>query len=69
MRSLGVNLQPADQIEVDRFIDEVQQLLNEEDFSQAWQKGLAMTIQEATDYALSDEGQEELPGESSRIAQ
>ena len=69
MRSLGVNLQPADQIEVDRFIDEVQQLLNEEDFSQAWQKGLAMTIQEATDYALCDEGQEELPGESSRIAQ
>jgi predicted ATPase/DNA-binding CsgD family transcriptional regulator len=63
MGSLGVNQQPADQIEVDRFIDEVQQALGEEEFSQAWRKGLEMTIQEATDYALSDAGEDKLPSE------
>jgi hypothetical protein len=63
MGSLGTNQQPADQVEVDRFTDEVQQALGEEKFSQAWRKGLAMTIQEATDYALSDADVDELPGE------
>jgi predicted ATPase/DNA-binding CsgD family transcriptional regulator len=63
MGSLGTNQQPADQVEIDRFTDEVQQALGEEKFSQAWRKGLAMTIQEATDYALSDADEDELPGE------
>ena len=63
MGSLGTNQQPADQVEVDRFTDEVQQALGEEKFSQAWRKGLAMTIQEATDYALSEAGEDKLPGE------
>jgi predicted ATPase/DNA-binding CsgD family transcriptional regulator len=63
MESLGTNQQPADQVEVDRFTDEVKQVLGEEKFSQAWRKGLAMTIQEATDYALSDADEYELPGE------
>jgi predicted ATPase len=63
MGSLGVNQQPADKVEVDRFTYEVQQALGEEEFSQAWRKGLAMTIQEATDYALSDAGEDELSGE------
>ena len=63
MESLGTNQQPADQVEVDRFTDEVQKVLGEEQFSQAWRKGLAMTIQEATDYALSDADEYELPGE------
>ncbi len=63
MELLGVNQQPADQVEVDRFTDEAQQALGVEEFSQAWRKGLEMTIQEAIDYALSDAGEDELPGQ------
>jgi non-specific serine/threonine protein kinase len=63
MESLGTNQQPADQVEVDQFTDEVRQALGEEEFSRAWRKGLDMTFQEATDYALSDAAEDELPGE------
>jgi predicted ATPase/DNA-binding CsgD family transcriptional regulator len=53
MLSSGINQQPADQIEVEKFQSAVRQALGEEAFQQAWQAGHEMSIEEALDYALN----------------
>jgi predicted ATPase/DNA-binding CsgD family transcriptional regulator len=62
MESLGENQQPADQHDIDRFAREIQQELGEEAFRQAWQEGQAMTIEEAIEYALLDDDEDEGSG-------
>jgi hypothetical protein len=53
MGQLG--LQPTDQAEINRFETSIREQLDEEAFRSAWEKGQAMSLDEAIAYAL-DEG-------------
>jgi predicted ATPase len=50
---MAVTLQPADRVEIDSYIDQARQLLDEKAFSAAWQRGRSMTIDQAVTYAAS----------------
>ena len=54
LHMLGVTRQPADQIEIDRYISMVREKLNEREFQAAWSKGKAMSYEQAVAYALED---------------
>jgi len=54
LETLGIDQQPADQVEVKLFIENTRDELGEEEFSKAWAEGQKMTIQEAVEYALQD---------------
>ena len=57
---LDIGQQFADQVEINRYLEMVQDALGEHAFQEAWEEGQRMTIQEALEYALSDvEGGEE----------
>ncbi|MCH7664160.1 MAG: hypothetical protein IH859_09875, partial [Chloroflexi bacterium] len=58
--TLDIGQQFADQVEINRYLEMVQEALGEQAFQEAWEEGQRMTIQEALEYALSDvEGGEE----------
>ncbi len=52
LQNLGASLQPADQIEIDRYQDDVRAQLDEKTFEKAWAEGRAMSIEDAVAYAL-----------------
>jgi tetratricopeptide (TPR) repeat protein len=52
LKAMGLGLQPADQPEVDRFTAAVRQQLDEETYQSAWAKGQAMSLEQATAFAL-----------------
>jgi tetratricopeptide (TPR) repeat protein len=53
--SIGIPLSPKDCPEHDRQTAEVRQALGEEGFASAWTDGQAMTLDQAVEYALSDQ--------------
>jgi len=55
LQALGLDQQPADQPDLRRFLQAVLQALGEDEFQAEWDRGQAMTLQEAVDWALSDE--------------
>jgi predicted ATPase/DNA-binding CsgD family transcriptional regulator len=52
LKAMGLGLQPADQPEVDRFTAAVREQLDEETYQSAWAKGQAMSLEQATAFAL-----------------
>jgi predicted ATPase/DNA-binding CsgD family transcriptional regulator len=55
MKALGINQQPADQIEIKGYLSSIRQGLGEAAFETAWQEGQKLSIREAVEYALRDE--------------
>jgi predicted ATPase/transcriptional regulator with XRE-family HTH domain len=54
LEKYGVQHQPSDEPEIQRYVAAVQSLLNAQDIQAAWQAGSAMTLQEIVDYALDE---------------
>ena len=52
---MGLGLQAGDQFEIDHYIDNVRNELHPNHFAAAWREGQAMTLDEAIDYAMSEE--------------
>jgi non-specific serine/threonine protein kinase len=50
---MAVTLQPADRVEIDTYINQARQLLDERTFDAALKKGWSMTTEQAIDYAIS----------------
>ncbi|MGB3713316.1 MAG: protein kinase [Candidatus Promineifilaceae bacterium] len=50
---MAVTLQPADRVEIESYIDQTRQLLDEKAFDAAWHRGWSMTTDQALAYALS----------------
>jgi non-specific serine/threonine protein kinase len=50
--SMGIGQQPADRLEVDRYVVDVRAQLDEAAFEAAWAEGQAMSLEEAVIYAL-----------------
>lgn len=50
---MGTTLQPADQVEIDKYIAQTRQLLDRDTFDTAWQKGRAMSIEQILVYAFA----------------
>jgi predicted ATPase/DNA-binding CsgD family transcriptional regulator len=57
LEKYGVQHQPSDAPEIQRYVTAVQSLLNAQDLQEAWQAGNAMTLQEVVDYALDETGE------------
>jgi tetratricopeptide (TPR) repeat protein len=55
LKTMGLNLQPQDQPEVDRFEAAVREQLNEEAFKSAWEKGQVMSLEQAIAFALDED--------------
>jgi tetratricopeptide (TPR) repeat protein len=51
---LNYNLQPADKIEIDRYLDDVRAQLDEKTFEKAWAEGRAMSLDDAVALALDE---------------
>jgi hypothetical protein len=49
---MGIGQQPADRLEVDRYVVDVRAQLDEAAFEAAWAEGQAMSLEEAVIYAL-----------------
>ena len=54
LKAMGLGLQPADQPEIDRYEADVRQQLGEEAFKAAWEKGQAMSLEQAIAFALEE---------------
>jgi tetratricopeptide (TPR) repeat protein len=52
LKAMGLNLQPQDQPEVDRFETAVRKQLSKGAFKSAWEKGQAMSLEQAIAFAL-----------------
>ena len=52
LKTIGVELQPADRQDILPIIDSVRHTLGEEDYQQAWQAGYELTLQQAIEFAL-----------------
>jgi hypothetical protein len=55
LNTMGAKLQPADQIEIERYITAIKEQLDEKSFEDALAKGRDMSLEEAVSFAL--EGQ------------
>jgi tetratricopeptide (TPR) repeat protein len=55
LKDMGLRQQPSDQPEVDRFEAAVRTQLSKEAFTAAWEKGQAMSLDEAVAYALDED--------------
>jgi hypothetical protein len=53
---VGVDLQPADQAEADRYAAIAREQLDEVTFESAWADGRAMSLEQAVAYALGEDG-------------
>jgi tetratricopeptide (TPR) repeat protein len=54
LQDLGASLQPADKIEIDRYLDDVRAQLDEKTFEKAWAEGRAMSLDDAVALALDE---------------
>jgi predicted ATPase/DNA-binding CsgD family transcriptional regulator len=54
-KTMGLGLQPTDQAEINRFEAAVREQLDEEAFKSAWEKGEAMTLEQAIAFALEND--------------
>ncbi len=57
LEKYGIQHQPSDVPEIQRYIAAVQSQLGAQDLRTAWQAGSAMTLQEVVDYALDEVGE------------
>jgi non-specific serine/threonine protein kinase len=55
LKAMGLGLQVADQPEIDRYEAAARERLDEEAFKSAWKKGQAMSLEQATAFALEEE--------------
>ena len=53
-KAMGLGLQPSDKPEIDRFEAIVRAELDENTFKSAWEKGQAMTLEQAVAFALEE---------------
>jgi hypothetical protein len=51
-QDLGISLQPADKIEIDRYLDDVRAQLDERTFEKAWAEGRTTSLENAVALAL-----------------
>jgi hypothetical protein len=51
---MGLDPNPSDQLEIDRYEAAVRKQLTEEAFKVAWDKGQAMSLEQATAFALEE---------------
>ncbi|MFN2223635.1 MAG: ATP-binding protein, partial [Candidatus Promineifilaceae bacterium] len=56
---MAVSLQPADRVEIDRYISQTRQALGAAAFDAAWHAGRAMSTEQALTYALALPGEDE----------
>jgi len=54
LQDLGASLQPADKIEIDRYLDDIRTQLDERTFEKAWAEGRAMSLEDAVALALDE---------------
>ena len=54
LKAMGLCLQPPDQPEIDRIEASVREQLSEQAFRSAWEKGQAMSLEQAITFALAD---------------
>jgi non-specific serine/threonine protein kinase len=54
-KTMGLGLQPPDQPEIDRYKTSMREQLGEEAFKSAWEKGQAMSLEQAIAFALEEE--------------
>jgi hypothetical protein len=52
---MGAKLQPADQIEVDRYLAAIKEQLDERSFEDALANGRDMSLEEAVSFALEEQ--------------
>jgi tetratricopeptide (TPR) repeat protein len=57
---MAVTLQPADRVEIDRYIAKARQMLGATTFDAAWRAGRAMSTEQAVAYALALSGEDEV---------
>jgi non-specific serine/threonine protein kinase len=57
LKAMGLRQQPQDQPIVDRFEDAIRSQLGEEAFKSAWEKGQAMSMEQAISFALKEENE------------
>jgi ATP/maltotriose-dependent transcriptional regulator MalT len=55
LQTMGAKLQPADQIEVDRYLVAIQEQLDERSFENALAEGRGMSFEQAVSFALDDQ--------------
>jgi hypothetical protein len=55
LKAMGLRQQPQEQPEIDRFKMAVRKQLDDESFQSAWAKGQAMSLEQATAFALEEE--------------
>jgi non-specific serine/threonine protein kinase len=60
LQTLGVKIQPADQIEIDRNLIAIHEQLDESSVEEAFAEGREMSIEEAVSFALDDQNPEHL---------
>ena len=49
LQTIGARLDPPDRAEYERYVDAARNSLNEETFTAAWERGRAMTLEQAVD--------------------
>jgi non-specific serine/threonine protein kinase len=54
LKAMGLDPNPSDQLEIDRYEAAVREQLSEEDFESAWAKGQAMSLEQANAFALEE---------------
>ncbi len=54
LQDLGASLQPADKIEIDRYLDDVRTQLDERTFEKARAEGRAMSLEDAVALAIDE---------------
>ena len=57
LKAMGLGQQPSDQPEIDRYEAVVRQQIGEEAFKSAWEKGQAMSLEQAITFALDEENE------------
>ena len=57
LKAMGLGQQPSDQPEIDRYEAVVRQQIGEEAFKSTWEKGQAMSLEQAITFALDEENE------------
>jgi non-specific serine/threonine protein kinase len=60
-KRMAIPQQPADQMEIESYLNEARASLNAEDFQEAWSTGQAMSMEEAVAFAFLKEAGDQLP--------
>jgi predicted ATPase/DNA-binding CsgD family transcriptional regulator len=58
-KTMGLDLQPSDKPEIDRFQALVRKQLSEEEFKSAWEKGKTMSLEQAVAFAMEEKNNDD----------